>query len=203
MAICNYKSELRTIFIYNPKIKACLHKAKRIKKPQEIKQRTISLKEVNELYIKYKTKGDLNALACFLTVLTCARINNIISAEFRISECPDDNNYFILRFCGTKTTAHSILVHVKFKPAFKNYLELAERVTYSNILVYCKRTFACTTHCLRRSGATILENSNLFQKEDIKIYGNWSVGKDTLSSSYLRNNSYKKICSFWEMNIKI
>ena len=157
---------------------------------------------MNKLYEEFRENVDHNRnnittienLACYLAIVTCSRIQNILSASYSFKKSQTD--MYELIFATTKTTSHSILVNKKIKKRLEKFKHFAEKTTYSKVLVFCKNRFMTGTHVCRRSAASIMKNSGIFTQEDIKCYGNWST-RDCLSSSYLRSCSLVKACKFW------
>ena len=174
-------------------LKAVLHKAKRQSKAADIDKTYLTVKEVKELY---RNKEDKRSLTCLLAVLTSARINSIVNCKFRIKN--HNKVSFQIQFTTTKTVAHNILVSNKFKKLFKKYISISEKITYSEILSFCKYNYSSGTHILRRSAAYILEASKQFSSDDIRLYGNWAMSKNCLTTNYLRDSTYQRISQFWE-----
>ena len=178
-------------------MKAVLHKSRRKAKAVAIDKKYLSLNDVNKLYERAKNRA---SLACFIAVITASRIDSIINCRFKIKEHNDTS--FQVQFVTTKTVAHNILVANRFKELFKRYIVSAQKISYKDILTYCKENYYTGTHILRRSSAYLLEASKKFSSDDIRLYGNWSMTKNTLATAYLRDNTYQRISEFWKEAIR-
>ncbi len=180
---------------------ALLHAYKRKKNQPKPKVQVMNLEKLNQL-LPEAIKTQEAACVCILTI-TGLRIGNLLNLEFEVEPVPQDDETFILKLGKTKTTAHAIFICPKTKrliDSFKLKQENRKTATsYAKVNSFTKERFQDSTHMCRRASATILKE--VFSEDQIRVYGNWSSGKDTMSSRYLRDGTLKQICDFWKKNL--
>ena len=195
-ACTNYDPKLAPQFESNPKIQAIFHLFKRSKQAAKPKTTVMSIERLKAHIVKAK---DCPYNACVaLAVVTCLRIENVLTPDFIIEKLEGETSTFLLRLGKTKSTPHVMFIPEVIKlvaEAVVKHQNSSKKISYAKLLDYTKTEYNDGTHLCRRAGTHLLDSE--FSEDKIKVYGNWSNPRSTLNTRYLRDKTLRDICEFW------